>query len=85
MLELHDLWSWLGTLKASPLFAIALPILLAKMFASIVDWVEGSLVTDQAIAPVDGPGAAARQHLSRRTKPITSAVLKRCPRSRQAA
>jgi|SRR5215510_10190723 len=40
MFDLHDLKNWMDALKASPPFAVALPILVAIVFASLADWLE---------------------------------------------
>jgi hypothetical protein len=40
---LDDLWQWVGELKASLPFAIALPIAVAIALATLVDWIERSL------------------------------------------
>src|SRR5262245_48807374 len=40
MFDLHDLQNWMDALKASPPFAVALPILVATVFASLADWLE---------------------------------------------
>jgi len=44
----HELWDTMAALKTSLPFAIALPILVALMLASIADWLERRLTRDQA-------------------------------------
>ena len=64
MSHFHDLWHWMAALKTSLPFAIALPILVATLFASIVDWLERYLATYQETASqhqADNPSASARQ------------------------
>lgn len=43
MPDVYDLWSGLAALKTLPPFVIALPILIALVFASIADWLERRL------------------------------------------
>jgi hypothetical protein len=65
MPDLYDLWEAVSTLKASLPFAIALPILVALVFASIADWLERRLTTDQAAASrdwADSAATSAKQH-----------------------
>jgi hypothetical protein len=47
MADIQDLWQSLAALKTSIPFVIALPILIATVFASIVDWLEGYLADRQ--------------------------------------
>ena len=68
MSHFHDLWHWMAALKTSLPFAIALPILVATVFASIVDWLERYLAADQQTASqhqADDPSASARQRYGR--------------------
>ena len=48
MPDVQDLWALASALKTSLAFAIALPILVATVFASIVDWLEGYLARQQS-------------------------------------
>jgi len=47
MPDRYQLWEWASALKASLPFAMALPIFIATVFASLVDWVEAYLVGQQ--------------------------------------
>lgn len=47
MPDLQALWIWVTALKGSLPFAIALPILVATVFATVADWVEDYLVRHQ--------------------------------------
>jgi hypothetical protein len=56
---LDDLWQWVGELKASLPFAIALPIAVAIALATLVDWIERRLAAlpksaSQEAAQADG-------------------------------
>ncbi len=48
MPDVQDLWALASALKTSLAFAIALPILVATVFANIVDWLEGYLTRQQS-------------------------------------
>jgi hypothetical protein len=50
MPDLQDVWLWMNALRASLPFAIALPILVATVFATIVDWIEHHLAEYQETA-----------------------------------
>jgi hypothetical protein len=71
MPDFHDVWNWMGALGASPLFPIALPVLLATAFASLADWVEHRLAGDQSASQpyADGDSAAARKPHVRQVTP----------------
>lgn len=47
MADVQDLWALTSALKTSIPFAIALPILLATVFANIADWLEGYMARQQ--------------------------------------
>jgi hypothetical protein len=49
----HELWDTMAALPTSLPFAIALPILVALVLASIADWLERRLTTDQASTSQD--------------------------------
>jgi hypothetical protein len=38
MPELYEVSNWMDALKASPLFPIALPVILATAFSGLADW-----------------------------------------------
>jgi hypothetical protein len=48
MPDVQDLWALADALKTSLPFAVALPILVATVFANIVDWLEGYLTRQQS-------------------------------------
>jgi hypothetical protein len=47
MLGLHELWDGVGALRTSLPFAFALPLVVALMFAFVVDWIERRLNAGQ--------------------------------------
>ena len=53
MLGLDELWEGIGALRTSLPFAFALPLLVALVFASIVDWIERRLNADLEDADQD--------------------------------
>jgi hypothetical protein len=60
MPSLDDLWQWTGELKTSLPFAMALPIAVAIVFATLVDWLERRLATPPKAAsqePAQADGA----------------------------
>ena len=81
MPDFHELWDAMAALKASLPFAIALPILVALVFASIADWLERRLTTDQASPSqdwADDAAASASEHrrwrLGRTGRPLLAAA-----------
>jgi hypothetical protein len=67
MPDVYDLWSGLAALKTLPPFVIALPILIALVFASIADWLERRLSASQEAESQDWVDAnvfLANQHQS---------------------
>lgn len=55
MPDFSDVCAWASALKTSPAFVIALPIAVATLLATIVDWIEVHLTGPQS--GEDGPDA----------------------------
>ena len=77
MPDFHDVWTWMDALKASPLFPIALPVLLATAFASLADWFEHRLAGYQSASQqyADDHSASVREPHSQRATPSRSPVF----------
>jgi hypothetical protein len=60
MADLHELGFWLGTFETSVAVAVALPVILARVLASLANRVERYLVSRLEQAPPDDPGVASR-------------------------
>jgi hypothetical protein len=78
MPDFQDLWYGINALKTSPLMVIALPMLVATVFASIVDWVESYIGRSQETTSrhlADEACASARQTHSRRVTPNRSPIF----------
>jgi hypothetical protein len=54
---LYDLWQWTGELKTSLPFMLALPIVVAMAFATLVDWLERHLEGLPESTPPEPPRA----------------------------
>ena len=77
MPDFHDVWTWIDALKASLLFPIALPVLLATGFAALADWFEHRLAGYQGASQqyADDHSASVREPHSRQATPSRSPVF----------
>jgi hypothetical protein len=67
MPSFNDLWLWMHEFTASPAFVVALPILIARVFASLVDWLEGYVGASPEADPqrrLDSPARGEHHNLS---------------------
>jgi hypothetical protein len=70
MTDLHDLWEMTSALKTSLPFAIALPLLVAIAFATLVDWLERYLLGHQSTqGNTEGDQALRLEHHTRQAPP----------------
>jgi hypothetical protein len=79
MSQFQDLWDWMGALQTSLPFAIALPIILATVFATFADWFDHFLATYRQTPSqchADEPNMSARQREGRGATPSRSPALK---------
>jgi hypothetical protein len=75
----YELWDAMAALHTSLPFAVALPILVALVLASIADWLERRLTTDQASPSqdlADDTAASANQRWrhGRKGRPLLATV-----------
>jgi hypothetical protein len=78
MLDFTSLWDFLGELKTSLPFAIALPIFLATALASLADWAERYLAAHDPTTSetfLNNRSASARQSHNRLVTPSRSPIF----------
>jgi hypothetical protein len=78
MPEFSDVSQWVTEIKTSVPFAMALPLLVALVLASLVDWIERNLgphPEEAARRPVEAPEAAGHPHRSLKGAPAGSPVI----------